>query len=1006
MSGLIPNVINLITDNLRDRYGNGFPVLKELIQNADDAQAKCFRFGHHPGFRDETSHPLLAGPALWFFNDGNFKPEDKKAIGSLAENSKAGDVATIGKFGLGMKSVFHLAEAFLYIGISGSGEPVYDLINPWETGERDYLHSDWGKDIPEQERCFLRQFALEQMANQNGPGFLLWLPLRTKALLDGKGAIIDSCAGDPDSHELDFLQETDLPKRLAAVLAMLPHLERITYIHPEQGFDLRLKAEKGRLSLGASGDAATVRYSVEGASEPLSVVARHHTADGDEQPFSALKQDPKWPRSQARDANGKVHQVSDKSRPEGALVFSHMDGQGGELIVDWAVFLPLEEHSTKILIRDSSRGFRITLHGQFFVDAGRKGIFGFDDLFKPADPVQDTYDEKALRAAWNRQLAEKVTLPLLLPALESYCHASKLKDKHIEQLTGAIDTWIKGMPAARNIICRTRAWGKLLKPEGQKWELVDAEQRLLPIPSPPDSEKKRPWEVFPLFDRFCLISAKTTTLSAGNLQWQEQEMLAVIQSIDIKKTFTSPGLAYLADWLELHEAGYMPFLSLEQVQGALVSKLRDGLRSLKLAQIRKIAAPLKRVLCNMQPDWRVCIGTRDKGAQAGLTDGCYAAMLVADTRQLLIPKDILDEESRPDKQGMLAWLQALQPMLADRHTADAMLVIDNLLGSLNSDLHQFLRENKQLKVIQARNVSTSKPEMLSWQQLDDLKSKHVVFAEKAGKATKLESLARALPEQPIYQLTKERSQAAFGDKANLAAADDDVAILTCIYSYAGKLGGVGDRKELISQTASSMTSGVRKEAMLGMRYLLHANSAEKDSDSQLWFADRNTPEVWGRLLCLIQPIAGWQMIRQEFTGVLPENAHSVLKMDRIDRSRVIKHLSEAEDQKISAMGTKELTEADRNEILRHVDDEVLWRRMPLHIMQGGGLGPIVDGVYRASEVDNPPKGLLEGIRFIEPSADDKVRELQQKWGVSIICPRTGSARIEDREPRKILAIHS
>ena len=95
MSGLIPNVINLITDNLRDRYANGFPVLKELIQNADDAQAKCFRFGHHVGFVPETSHPLLAGPALWFFNDGQFKPEDKKAIGSLAENSKAGDAATI-----------------------------------------------------------------------------------------------------------------------------------------------------------------------------------------------------------------------------------------------------------------------------------------------------------------------------------------------------------------------------------------------------------------------------------------------------------------------------------------------------------------------------------------------------------------------------------------------------------------------------------------------------------------------------------------------------------------------------------------------------------------------------------------------------------------------------------------------------------------------------------------------------------------------------------------------
>ena len=29
--------INLIADNLRDRYKSGFPVLKEIIQNADDA---------------------------------------------------------------------------------------------------------------------------------------------------------------------------------------------------------------------------------------------------------------------------------------------------------------------------------------------------------------------------------------------------------------------------------------------------------------------------------------------------------------------------------------------------------------------------------------------------------------------------------------------------------------------------------------------------------------------------------------------------------------------------------------------------------------------------------------------------------------------------------------------------------------------------------------------------------------------------------------------------------
>ena len=38
MRGYTTNYVNLIADNLRDRYDNGFPILKELIQNADDAK--------------------------------------------------------------------------------------------------------------------------------------------------------------------------------------------------------------------------------------------------------------------------------------------------------------------------------------------------------------------------------------------------------------------------------------------------------------------------------------------------------------------------------------------------------------------------------------------------------------------------------------------------------------------------------------------------------------------------------------------------------------------------------------------------------------------------------------------------------------------------------------------------------------------------------------------------------------------------------------------------------
>ena len=79
MDGYTTSYVNLIADNLRDRYENGFPILKELIQNADDAKARTFIFGRHAGFPN-AAHPLLQGPGLWFFNDGEFQTEATHTI--------------------------------------------------------------------------------------------------------------------------------------------------------------------------------------------------------------------------------------------------------------------------------------------------------------------------------------------------------------------------------------------------------------------------------------------------------------------------------------------------------------------------------------------------------------------------------------------------------------------------------------------------------------------------------------------------------------------------------------------------------------------------------------------------------------------------------------------------------------------------------------------------------------------------------------------------------------
>jgi hypothetical protein len=112
--------VNLIADNLRDRYKDQFSILKELIQNADDARARRIRFGIFPGLPG-SPNILLQGPGMVVVNDGPFSYSDFLAIRRFGLSNKASDRATIGKFGLGMKSVFHLCEAIFFIA-EGEGQ--------------------------------------------------------------------------------------------------------------------------------------------------------------------------------------------------------------------------------------------------------------------------------------------------------------------------------------------------------------------------------------------------------------------------------------------------------------------------------------------------------------------------------------------------------------------------------------------------------------------------------------------------------------------------------------------------------------------------------------------------------------------------------------------------------------------------------------------------------------------------------------------------------------------
>ncbi|KAJ8747299.1 hypothetical protein K2173_011564 [Erythroxylum novogranatense] len=96
-------------------YPEGTTVLKELIQNADDAGATVVRLCLDRRLHGSNSllSPSLAqwqGSSLLAFNDAVFTEEDFVSISRIGGSAKHGQAWKTGRFGIGFNSVYHLTD--------------------------------------------------------------------------------------------------------------------------------------------------------------------------------------------------------------------------------------------------------------------------------------------------------------------------------------------------------------------------------------------------------------------------------------------------------------------------------------------------------------------------------------------------------------------------------------------------------------------------------------------------------------------------------------------------------------------------------------------------------------------------------------------------------------------------------------------------------------------------------------------------------------------------------
>ncbi|XP_052432577.1 sacsin [Carassius gibelio] len=185
-----PPLVDFLKDILR-RYPEGGQILKELIQNAEDAGATEVKFMY-----DETEYGVESlwsqdmaqyqGTALYVYNDAVFTTEDWNGIQEIARSRKREDPLKVGRFGIGFNSVYHITDVpSIFSGDQiAMLDPHQMLFGVRESGQCWNLKSDI-KEITELNDQFAPYFGLlgsseKTIKDGNFPGTLFRFPLRMK----------------------------------------------------------------------------------------------------------------------------------------------------------------------------------------------------------------------------------------------------------------------------------------------------------------------------------------------------------------------------------------------------------------------------------------------------------------------------------------------------------------------------------------------------------------------------------------------------------------------------------------------------------------------------------------------------------------------------------------------------------------------------------------------------------------------------------------------------------
>lgn len=958
------SVVNQIKSNLQDRYDSGYPILKELLQNADDAEAQRFRLDALPGWPN-AANPLLRGPGLLVANDGFFRQQDESGITSFGESGKAADSAAVGKFGFGQKAVFHLCDAFVVYAQRENGETFSTVVNPFlEVDVADNISRQWepaGGVLDPADLEFLRSKIASDFPDRH---VVLWLPLRREGIQPAPGVSFSS--NIPSTVET--VRELIRPDDLRVLLTALRYLKSIEILESgELRCALELDDTRGRflgpsrLSDGVRSFGGAIGATADNSTTPF--VGREAMAfDGR---LAALRRTRHWPQTITVLS---AQPVPEKGEPHGAATLLWIPKRESErtesaqLRISWAVFLPISDASDIVInIYDSTLGrIHLLLHGYFFLDSGRSQIEGLDAPLETSEPT----DASALRRAWNAELRDSVVLPLLPTLLRDALGSAMLTSVELVQLVRALarHDWFQ---SNRKSVCREHALVRVLEePAGIVWRVVSSDDVLCPLPASVADAPKRIGELFGAISVWAEASGRrlvvdaTAALSAQLIRWTEADLSKVFSGLS-PRAFQLRDLArLLVDFLGIATLGDTEHSA---ISPHIVTALRKAMtESPALAPSEFI----KSALTHVPHDALFRLPPSAENRQV------LRALASALSNVLPVRSEWLDDGRRSPRLSdgdLKALLTALEPLIESDQADQAATAALALLAQAQRNISELANDPgfASIKVLRVRDVRARSSIVLSLQALVERSKAGILFSGSPQANMWLPLLVEALPDaSPL--IVDSGTMPLIRDEAKLALQLAGKEAAFSLINKAMSFGSESARQRLLDEIGID-----NKDDPAAARRLCVGIREAGYSASKLWTLDPGQKGIERIATTLISRSQNEFLVPTSIADGLSRTQRNHLRIEVLDAT----DLEILFEKNIAVIEQLSPDASEREAVLEVGLSDGLLIRLPVHERQDGTVGD-GKGIFRETKEWSVPEALRAVVSIARPCQSQKARELQ------------------------------